>query len=348
MEHTSRPPRELDLRKAYDTKDGDLLPKNVLFGVEMEIIVPTRRAVDDLHKNLPAGVHIGTDGSIRSGNGHGLELRLPPISGASGEKLIRRVCKEVNDVEGYVNQSCGLHVHLDASDLKGSQVVSLMHQIVIYEPTLFSLLPQTRRGNQFCKRLAHRYSTHELDKLYHKVRDEERRLEWGILEGTNTSDAVVAEELMRTVSADPSFKRKTMLPVAETWYEDKRMAASILGSNTTTNHGHDSRYFGLNLHCLFAQGHYEIRYHSGTTNPQKILNWIALHAALLNKARTGYDFSSLLVAHDRAKSPAEEAQTLFKHLALRPTTRKYFLKRQRMFMTATDEVALKVGRKSVK
>ena len=47
----------------------------------------------------------------------------------------------------------------------------------------------------------------------------------------------------------------------------------------------NSRYRGLNLHCLFGnEGHQtvEIRYHSATLNPEKILRWAEIHMSIVN------------------------------------------------------------------
>lgn len=48
----------------------------------------------------------------------------------------------------------------------------------------------------------------------------------------------------------------------------------------------ESRRHGANFHILMCQGHFEIRYHSGTINADKILYWVQLNQALMNLADT--------------------------------------------------------------
>ena len=56
------------------------------------------------------------------------------------------------------------------------------------------------------------------------------------------------------------------------------------GCNDTYDHYNDTRYFGCNLHSYFYQSTIEIRYHSGTTNFEKIINWIKINQAIFNYA----------------------------------------------------------------
>ena len=47
----------------------------------------------------------------------------------------------------------------------------------------------------------------------------------------------------------------------------------------------EKRYNGLNLHSIFFRGTLEVRYHSGTINAKKILNWIRLNLAMISYAK---------------------------------------------------------------
>lgn len=49
----------------------------------------------------------------------------------------------------------------------------------------------------------------------------------------------------------------------------------------TRRHGYDKRYCWANLHSIFYRGTLEIRSHSGTINPSKIINWIMIHQEVL-------------------------------------------------------------------
>lgn len=51
-----------------------------------------------------------------------------------------------------------------------------------------------------------------------------------------------------------------------------------------TGHYNPTRYFGFNLHSYFYQSTIEIRYHSGTADFNKIINWIKINQSLVKFA----------------------------------------------------------------
>ncbi|MFA6023518.1 MAG: amidoligase family protein [Candidatus Pacearchaeota archaeon] len=55
----------------------------------------------------------------------------------------------------------------------------------------------------------------------------------------------------------------------------------------------DKRYYGLNLHSFFYRGTIEIRYHSGTLNTKKIINWSQIHLRLFDIAKKKNSFEIL-------------------------------------------------------
>jgi len=61
----------------------------------------------------------------------------------------------------------------------------------------------------------------------------------------------------------------------EMLYETKNYRSEI------RHHGNDKRYCWVNLHSIFYRGTLEIRSHSGTVNPSKIINWIMIHQRAL-------------------------------------------------------------------
>ena len=55
------------------------------------------------------------------------------------------------------------------------------------------------------------------------------------------------------------------------------------GYYPTTEKYNDCRYYGLNLHARYYHGTIEFRHHSGTLNKTKILNWIKICNAIIEK-----------------------------------------------------------------
>lgn len=51
-----------------------------------------------------------------------------------------------------------------------------------------------------------------------------------------------------------------------------------------SDYRNSTRYYGLNIHSYFYQSTIEIRYHSGTINFEKIINWIKINQAIISYA----------------------------------------------------------------
>lgn len=65
------------------------------------------------------------------------------------ESIVERVCSVLNDqLEASVNKTCGLHVHLDMRRRKASAAYK---RLVNSQEVLRSLVPYTRRKNDYCK-----------------------------------------------------------------------------------------------------------------------------------------------------------------------------------------------------
>jgi len=92
----------------------------------------------------------------------------------------------------------------------------------------------------------------------------------------------------------------------------------------------DCRYYGFNLHSYFFRGTVEFRYHSGTTEPQKILKWIALLKKILIYAKYNFNQDKVL-AVEKSKSAPERIDKLFRLIRLPKDLRLYFGKRYEKF-----------------
>lgn len=97
---------------------GTFLGLRRKFGVELELIFPSSVGTGAVRAALAdAGVtdwDVKYDGSLR---GNGLEVVSPPLTGEAGLREIDAVCAALTAIGATVNQSCGLHVHHDISDL---------------------------------------------------------------------------------------------------------------------------------------------------------------------------------------------------------------------------------------
>lgn len=103
---------------------------------------------------------------------------------------------------------------------------------------------------------------------------------------------------------------------------------------------HDqSRYCGINFHSLLANGHIEIRYHSGTINYNKIINWIKLFVQILDKSKENYTIFNIDNIN-KAKfilGLPEKTSSFFKMIDLPQEQRDYFIARQKNFAGNNEE-----------
>jgi len=96
---------------------------------------------------LVPGLRMKTDTSVKPSCSDAQEANL--LMGPNGLSRLRRLCKEIRDRGGFVNKTCGLHVHLDARDNDRRVVgirASKLHEAM---PILLDLVPDSRF--KFCQ-----------------------------------------------------------------------------------------------------------------------------------------------------------------------------------------------------
>ena len=173
---------------------------------------------------------------------NGFEARIGVLEGEEGEKTFRAICREINKSEAKTNKSCGLHIHLGANDIKGNY-----HRMK--KTMLFYMV---------------------FDDVIMAMLPEYRR-------GNN-----YAAKLSHSCSLSGITRARCIEELASTWYgtgDNKDQINKCLGEPR-----HHSRYYGINMHALLSPKRQtlEIRYHSPTTNPIKILRWISLHQTIMD------------------------------------------------------------------
>lgn len=150
--------------KAYEkslinTLRSEKIPKNkkhIYVGVEIEFIHlnndPTIIEELFIQARLHKNVQLTTDASVKpchNANGYkGSELRILATVDDFPD-VIARVCKVLTDyrVDGYVNRSCGLHVHLDVRDREAPIVYSNLVKVM---GLLKGSQPIGRTNSKFC------------------------------------------------------------------------------------------------------------------------------------------------------------------------------------------------------
>lgn len=110
-------------------------------------------ATGSYESNGYRGWQVKYDGSIRSTRNHRYKIELvsPPLEiNAASFKEVRAAIK-VARVNGKVNRSCGLHVHVDAADFSRREIARVHEMWSAWGPTLFSMISRSRRRNRYCR-----------------------------------------------------------------------------------------------------------------------------------------------------------------------------------------------------
>jgi len=205
------------------------------FGIEVEFLVPENVRGEDVARKLTAeGIptvwagythsvtsswKIVRDGSLVTHGYTGLELVSPPLEfGEEAFALIRKACEVINSTNASVRKVCGLHVHVDASDITIDAARVLAKRYAHFESTIDSFMPLSRRNNN------NRYCQSVVDAL------------------------------------DP--------------YQTE--IEHILGT---------SRYHKVNFMSFVRYRTIEFRHHSGTTNAEKIINWVKFCVSFYERSK---------------------------------------------------------------
>lgn len=94
-----------------------------------------------------------TDGSLQGNNT--FELVSPILVGEAGLKELEKVCWVLDLCNVKVNDSCGLHVHLDAESFNMNTWKNLALSYKHLENLIDAFMPEARRNNTYCKSLSH-------------------------------------------------------------------------------------------------------------------------------------------------------------------------------------------------
>jgi hypothetical protein len=112
---------------------------------------------------------IVTDGSVSYSRHWGFELVSPPMEDTPETyKKMHIVCETLVELGASIKRCCGLHVHVDASDLSFSDIKMILRRYQKFETAIDSFMPASRRGNN---------STHTRSLSPHTFTDTSGRVE---------------------------------------------------------------------------------------------------------------------------------------------------------------------------
>ena len=120
-----------------------------LVGIEAECIYPHKDSMSS-----PENWSMCSDGSISRPDGYSsVEWVSRPANGEKLRATINNLIKWASEENGEVNRSCGLHVHIDATDTTWRDLVGIALVTHKIEPYVFKMMPLSRRNSNWCAEL---------------------------------------------------------------------------------------------------------------------------------------------------------------------------------------------------
>lgn len=280
----------------YQSRNHGRIVRSVrVFSAELECYYPDGDSMREVASKLPRGIGIASDGSLEQ---NGVEFQTPKLKGAKGEEVLSKVCKTLQSNGFTVDSRAGLHIHLDGR----------------------GLLPKTRTTVE-------PIALKQLWGFYHAFDD----VILSFLPQSRRSNSF-CRPTKRSAKLEEIVACKTLEQLEQLWYKT-RNAYSI--KSAKAHKFHDSRYGGLNLHCLLSDGHLEIRFHSGTLRPRRVLEWTNLHQRIADLAAQKKLSAVLEINTAVPATLADQTKTFFVLLGLSASSRKYFEGRQKAFSGTT-------------
>ncbi len=203
----------------------------------------------------------GYDGSIESRRNYkdrmpvDIELRLAPTNGDLFVQQMLEYGKAFRETKSTTNNSCGLHIHVDARDLNDDHLDNVLMLWSKIEEPLYSIISPRRKKAHWCK--AWNFKNKNIVDIHNKI----TRNGQSYLIGNQDAWG---------------YKRHSEK------LTNKIKALSAIKSNSL----HTERYSALNLVALSSHGTLENRMHHGTTNVTNIINWGIINASLVDFAKS--------------------------------------------------------------
>lgn len=195
----------------------------------------------------------------------GMELVTQPAGGSMWVDMIADLGEGFAESKAYTDSSCGLHVHVDASDVGAYELSRLIRLYAHIEDPVYHMLPKEREGGDFSKRCGQNLLSKlgDATKIGRLSKSTLGYLHYGFPEATVRKGSQVYDpETGKYVRAGEPGSARLINGIL------KRKLDGVREDKYNS-----SRYVGLNLHSYWYRGTVEFRHHHGTNDPEKIRNW---------------------------------------------------------------------------
>lgn len=197
------------------------------------------------------------DGSINNHGPGGYEINTSPACGDAFTQQLHDITSALERGKSSVNETCGLHVHVDARDYVYQDIQRFIRVYCEIERTLFAATTPDRAKSRFCVPCADMYRQQ--------------------LEGIKPDTKSLKEAIVETTYGRGSFRAPNGIRVPNgvpTFYTHRNQHRGA-GEGT-------ARYWAMNIHTWFRQGTFESRMHHGTIDFDEIFGWARLHVNLVD------------------------------------------------------------------
>lgn len=149
---------------------------------------------------------VKSDGSLDDEAGVGVEVTLL-LNTKDGFGQLEKVCNILNDLNCFVNNKCGLHVHLDARNMSDSYAKLVSKRLGRALPVLKWIVHPSRQNNHYCKMMVGPFNKNRNDRRY--AINPQAYFKHGTLEvrlhGGSTNAGKIKNwiELLRFIAATP-------------------------------------------------------------------------------------------------------------------------------------------------
>lgn len=195
------------------------------------------------------------DGSIRGPNP--AEFIIGPIAGQELQRITGELGVWLRSREAGTNNSCGLHVHVDARDLDPFGMRRMLALWQVLEGPFYELCQKERSDSLHCRRVPAQF--------------------WKGLEGMWDLKGPRAHRSFQHLLLETLYQDTVALPVSAHHGAARTQAGAeraVIQSRLRGNNGRlTQRYWGLNLHSYFFRGTVEFRMHEGCHCADRILHW---------------------------------------------------------------------------
>ena len=196
------------------------------------------------------------DGSLNCGS----EFRLREVY--QGDRLFKEVrdfCMLLQGRAYKIDDTCSVHIHIDAIDMNLNSLKNLIKLHRRYEEFLYDSVSPLRINERFCR-------------------------------PTKSTRPSLTRNPARKYSFTPLGNAMTTTNLRDfklAYYDCGSSRQAQAYTERELRKYYDGRYWGLNVHSIFLNGTVEVRHLHGTLDPNEINSWALINLAMVHKSITG-------------------------------------------------------------